>query len=55
MKHIFFEAQLCINISNFNEISNIHILITLALGTSLEFGVTWRVVQPVLKFPRGQV
>ena len=35
MEHIYFEVQLCINISNFREISNIDILIILALGTSL--------------------
>ena len=29
MEHIYFEAQLCINISNFKEISNIDILIIL--------------------------
>ena len=34
MEHIYFEVQLCINISNSKEISNIHILIILALGTS---------------------
>ena len=35
MEHIYFEAQLCINISNFKDISNIDILIILPLGTSL--------------------
>ena len=35
MEHIYFEAQLCINISNFKGNSNIDILINLCLGTSL--------------------
>ena len=35
MEHIYFNAQLCINISNFKGISNIDILINLCLGTSL--------------------
>ena len=35
MEHIYFEAQVCINISSFKENSNIDRLITLCLGTSL--------------------
>ena len=35
MEHMYFEAQLWIDISNFKEISNIRILIILALGTNL--------------------
>ena len=35
MEHISFEAQMCINISNFKDILNIDALIILALGTSL--------------------
>ena len=36
MEHMYFQAQLFINISNFFEIPNIYILINLCLGTSLE-------------------
>ena len=36
MEHLYFEAQLCINISKFKEISNIDILINLCLGTSID-------------------
>ena len=34
MKHIYFMARLCINLSNFKDISNIDILINLCLGTT---------------------
>ena len=36
MEHIYFEAQLCINIWNFKANLNIDILINLCLGTSLD-------------------
>ena len=36
MEQIYFEAQLCINISNLKENSNADILINLCLGTSLD-------------------
>ena len=45
MEHIYFEAQLCINISNFNDNSNIDILIILALGTSLHGVIGWLLVE----------
>ena len=35
MEHIYFETRLCINISNFNGIQIIDILIILALATTL--------------------
>ena len=35
MEYIYFEAQLCIKISNFKGISNIDIVINLCLGASL--------------------
>ena len=36
MEHIYIEARLSINVSNFKDISNIHILVNLCLGTSLQ-------------------
>ena len=39
MEHIYFEVQLCINISNPKEISNIDILINLCLATNPEIGL----------------
>ena len=37
MEHMYFESQLCINISNFKDMSNIDILINLCLGASLQY------------------
>ena len=37
MEHIYFEAQLCINISNFNEHFNFLYIYHSTLGNSLQF------------------
>ena len=47
MEHIYFEAQICIDISKSKEISNIDILIILALATSLSD------VRPSVLVPEG--
>ena len=55
MERIYFQAQLCIHISNFKEISSIDIQIILCLGTSLNCTVNSRECEMFNKYLKAPV